>query len=209
VSFRPVVESIRTEDQNGDGRPDVWRHYDARGELTRVDIDTNFDGRADRQEYYQSGALVRRELDRNFDDRVDLVEDFDAVSHEHVRSVLDVDFDGAADLLVLFQDGRPVFSETALARTATRARETGRRSSGDLAALFDPFRGDLAVRSVGRPVGAEASCVLASVSGLPADRAGPSATIIALRTPRLAERAIPPSVSTAPRLTRGPPSSLL
>src|SRR5882672_4543223 len=78
--------ALRTQDKNGDGRPDV-------------------------HEYYQRGALVRRESDRNFNDRVDLVQEFDPATREHTRSVVDVDFDGRADLLVLFRDGQPVFSK--------------------------------------------------------------------------------------------------
>ena len=53
---------------------------------------------------------MRRDSDRDFNDRVDLVQEFDPTTHEHVRTVVDVDSDGTADLLVLFQDGRPVFS---------------------------------------------------------------------------------------------------
>src|ERR1700681_477964 len=100
---------VRSADRNGDGRPDIWRTYSRQGQLSYVAIDTNFDGRADVQEYYEHGALVRRESDRDFNDRVDLVQEFDPTTQEHVRSVVDVDSDGTADLLVLFQDGQPVF----------------------------------------------------------------------------------------------------
>src|SRR4249920_1079341 len=87
---------VRTEDQNHDGRPDVWRAYDRHGHLARVAVDTNFDGRSDVQEFYEDGALVRRESDRDFNDRVDLVQEFDAKTAESMRSVVDVDFDGTA-----------------------------------------------------------------------------------------------------------------
>src|SRR5579864_6721132 len=80
-------DRVRTEDRNGDGRPDVWRTYDRRGRLTEVAFDTNFDGRSDVLEYYDQGALVRRETDRNFDGRVDLVESFDRLTHERVRPI--------------------------------------------------------------------------------------------------------------------------
>src|SRR5260370_41394051 len=82
---------VRTEDRNGDGRPDVWRVYGSDGRLREVGIDTNFDGRSDVREYYDSGALIRRESDRNFNDQVDLVEDFDPITHAHIRSVIDLD----------------------------------------------------------------------------------------------------------------------
>src|SRR5262249_56592027 len=50
---------------------------------------------------------------RNLDDRIDLTEEFSAATGERTRSVVDVDFDGRADLLVLFADNQPVFSEWA------------------------------------------------------------------------------------------------
>ena len=64
--------SVSTEDRNADGRPDVWRHFDRRGQLTTVAVDTNFDGRSDVQEIYDDGVLRRRDSDRNFNNQVDL-----------------------------------------------------------------------------------------------------------------------------------------
>src|SRR5579864_2573753 len=93
VTMWPTDRQVRTADRNADGRPDVWRHYDNRGRLVEVAVDSNFDGRSDVEEYYDDGALVRRESDRNFDDRVDLVEEFDALTHEQIRSVVDLDYD--------------------------------------------------------------------------------------------------------------------
>ena len=154
VGYAPSVfnvHNVRTDDRNGDGRPDVWRTYDREGLVIEQAIDSNFDGRSDVHEYYVRGALVHRESDRNFDDRVDLVEDFDATTHEHVRSVIDSDFDGTADLLVLFQGGRPVFSKWAPSDQTTAGdfivTPAGAR---DLAPLNDPFTSDLAFRSTPR-----------------------------------------------------------
>src|SRR5438477_5876587 len=116
VALAPLWQAaayVRAEDRNGDGRPDIWRTYDRLGRVSDVTVDTNFDGRSDVHEYYQRGALVRRESDRDFNDRVDLVQEFDPTTREPVRTVVDVDFDGTADLLVLFQGGQPVFSEWA------------------------------------------------------------------------------------------------
>jgi hypothetical protein len=111
VSLWTPGELVRTEDQNHDGRPDVWRYYDRHGRLDRVDVDTNFDGRADRRTFYRDGILTRTETDRNFDNQIDLIEEFDLLGREHIRSVVDANFDGTADLLVLFQNGQPVHSE--------------------------------------------------------------------------------------------------
>src|SRR5262245_4461775 len=111
----PTPIRLQTRDINRDGRPDRWEYYDHRGVLLRQNIDTNFDGKSDIQESYQDGHLVRREADRNFDDQVDLTDEFDPRTGEHVRSVADVDFDGRADLLVLFSGGKPFFSQWARA----------------------------------------------------------------------------------------------
>src|SRR5947209_4911285 len=134
---------IETEDVNHDGRPDVWDVYDASGTLTHASIDTNFDGQPDREEEYEHGALSHRESDRNFDGQVDLAEDFDPDTGEPVRSVVDVDFDGQADLLILLQQGLPVHSEWAPRRVATdrqpivRAERQSRRTG--LIAFDNPF----------------------------------------------------------------------
>ena len=145
-----------TEDRNGDGHPDVWRTYDRQGRLSEVAIDTNFDGRSDVHEYYENGALVSRASDRNFDDRVDLVQQFDYTTHDQVRAVEDVDYDGTADLLVLFQGGRPVFSRWADRGTpgqatpsSSRNRDIALRTAADPLTRFDdPFENDLAFRAV-------------------------------------------------------------
>ena len=150
--------ALRTLDRNGDGRPDTWRLYDRRGQLSEVTVDTNFDGRPDVHEYYQRGSLVRRESDRNFNDRVDLVQEFDPTTREHTRSVVDVDFDGRADLLVLFRDGKPVFSKWSppvapvAASTAALYAEAWPSGAHDLASLEDPFSRDLSISAARRAV---------------------------------------------------------
>jgi hypothetical protein len=158
ASFWPTAYDTRTEDRNGDGRPDVWRHFNSHGQPTDVRIDTNFDGRSDVQEYYEGGTLVRRESDRNFDDQVDLIEEFDTATREHVRAIVDTDYDGTADVLVLFAEGRPVFSRP-LPPVVVEARHGGdesvadwrrdvRRGDDRLVPLRDPSDGELSIRSV-------------------------------------------------------------
>jgi len=158
VALAPLWQAaayVRAEDRNGDGRPDIWRTYDRLGRVSDVTVDTNFDGRSDVHEYYERGALVRRESDRDFNDRIDLVQEFDPTTLEQVRSIVDTDFDGTADLLVLFQDGKPVFSTSAhlvapLAMNAGAAPDAGawpRAARGQLVPLKNPFRGDLAVQA--------------------------------------------------------------
>ena len=166
---------VRTEDQNRDGRPDVWHVYDRQGHLAKVAVDTNFDGRSDVQEYYEGGALVRRESDRDFNDRVDLIQEFDPTTREPIRSVVDVDFDGTADLLVLFQGGQPVFSKWAhrvapvavSADAALHAEASPRTADEQLAPLEDPFRSDLAVRAARGAAGSGDWVGLSTSGGLP------------------------------------------
>src|SRR5262249_9684184 len=143
-----------TEDRNHDGRPDVWRSYDADGQLVSVALDTNFDGRSDVNEFYDNGALIRREIDRDFNNQVDLVQEFDPATRQIVRSISDIDADGVADVLLLFQDGQPVYSKWAHrhARAASGAfhavASSALADTGQLlVALSDPFSGDLAVKA--------------------------------------------------------------
>jgi hypothetical protein len=172
VEVPRTVPHVRTEDQNGDGRPDIWRRYDSRGQLTEVNVDSNFDGSPDIEEYYERGVLVRREIDRNFDGQADLVEEFDAETHGQTRSVVDIDYDGTADLLVLFRDGLPVFSK----RTCPLKRSGNPTPSvagvrqdvaSHLARLMDPFESDTAVRATHTAPNADASVGLSTSEGLP------------------------------------------
>jgi hypothetical protein len=217
VSLWPAAGHTRVEDRNGDGRPDVWRVYDQQRQLSEVSIDTNFDGRSDVEEYYDRGALVRRESDRDFSDRVDLVEEFDATTHEHVRSVADVDFDGKADLLELFQAGRLVYvkwasqvaSASAGRRSASHFSLSSRSADDRLAPLEDPFRGDLAVSVVHIPVGSGGWVGLATSGGLPAphqDGVGPLVFSLVVHSPSFA---LPVSASVSSSSPRGPPISRL
>jgi hypothetical protein len=208
---------IRTEDQNGDGRPDIWRTYDVQGRLAEVAVDTNFDGRSDVREYYERSALIRRESDRDFNGRVDLVQEFEPNTHEPLRSVVDVDFDGTADLLVLFQDGRPVFSRRAqhiaaagpAGSSGARAAPLPRTADDQLAAFDDPFRIEFSLRAVRNPVGSGDWVGLSTSGGLPSsctDATGP----ITSPSPLSGSSAYcPSSANVLPHSPRGPPASPL
>jgi hypothetical protein len=174
VSAWSVAGRLLTFDRNGDGRPDVWRWYDAHGECAQVAVDTNFDGRPDVQEYYRGGKLVRRELDRNFDSRIDLVEEFTGATEEHFRTVVDTDHDGTADLLVLFEQGKPVLTKRLAATTqgiptVLPSSVTEPSNQVALIPLADPFRVDTAMRALELPR-ATMSIALAA-SGMPYERA--------------------------------------
>ena len=169
----PAGHAARTTDRNGDGRPDIWRFYDNRGRLVEVDVDSNFDGTPDIEEYYERGALVRRESDRNFNGQADLVEEFDADTHRRTRSVIDADYDGLADHLVLFRDGRPVFSKQ-IRSPQPSANPTPRgfepAAGRHLARFTDPFERDTAVRSAHTTSTDEGDVGLSTSGGLPGSR---------------------------------------
>jgi hypothetical protein len=212
VDVWPGSRPVRTEDHNGDGRPDIWRRYDSRGQLAEIDVDSNFDGSPDIEEYYERGVLVRRESDRNFNGQADLVEEFDAETHAQTRSVIDIDYDGTADLLVLFRDGRPVFSErtwspkrVGLPTTSSPGIHQG--GAGHLARLMDPFESDTAVRATHTASGADDYVGLSTSGGLPcapvttAGRMSASARLVARN---VQPDALKPLLRRSPR---APPAS--
>jgi len=208
----PAARRVRTEDHNGDGRPDVWRQYDSGGRLTKVAVDSNFDGSADIEEYYRDGVLVRRESDRNFNGQADFVEEFDPATHGHVRSVVDTDYDGTADLLVLFQDGRPIFLPRSCSPDRCRSAAHGapaadRHDASDLAQMIDPFEADAAVRAAHVPMNAGVCVGLSTSGGLPCQ----DATLVRGTPPsvRLVARDVQPRalVLLSRRQSRAPPLS--
>jgi len=211
---------VRTEDRNRDGRPDAWRQYDQAGRLTKLALDSNFDGRSDIAEYYDAqGTLVRRESDRNFNGQVDLVEEFDPITHDHERSVVDLDYDGRADLLVLFRDGRPVFSKQAPRAaagspsafagydSASRSQLVASGAADLLAPLSDPFQSDLTLRGVVPASNGKGSVGLSTAGGLPLPRAQATGPITAPTPLASGDQTPHSSALLTARAPRGPPLS--
>jgi hypothetical protein len=199
-----------TEDRNHDGRPDVWRSYNANGQLVSVALDTNFDGRSDVNEFYDNGALVRRELDRDFNNQIDLVQEFDPGTRQIVRSISDVDADGVADVLLLFQNGQPVYSKWAHATSGLfDSNEPSAASDArqrPLRALADPFSGDLAVKGTRTGALIRDTLAVAAASGLPqAILPAVSLTASSFVTTGFSAVAAP---AAGPRSPRGPPRLL-
>ena len=199
--------AVQVDDSNHDGRPDVWRFYDPHGALTAIEIDSNFDGRSDRNEYYQEGAVARIELDRDFDGRVDVVQEFDTSSHDRVRSIVDTDADGVADLLVLFQHDRPVLTTWLTPTPADPRRESTLRAATVLTPLVDPFRTQATVRALGCPAGAANVAVGAPGVGLPMRPF--EGIAVAIQSPVNRPRPAPcvESIVASARSTRAPPSA--
>jgi hypothetical protein len=108
------------------------------------------------------------------------VEEFDAATHERIRSIVDLDYDGTADLLVLFQDGRPVFSKRLTPKPSGNIladqpqlvahQPQPVRRSGDvdrLAPLADPFRVDRSISGTNVAPSGRGSVGLSTSGGLP------------------------------------------
>src|SRR5262249_653945 len=206
-----LAQPVRVIDRHGDGRPGTWRHFDVRGQVTEVDVDTNFDGRPDVEEYYERGLLVRRESDRNFNGQADLIEEFDAETHARTRSIVDLDYDGTADLLLLFRDGQLVFSKRApLAASGTIDRDgpgNHQRSVSHLAPLADPFESDLTIRAT-HAVAQDEDCIgLSTSGGLPRPRVTSFGQLSPTVRP-VSPDGLPDTLPLLlPRSPRGPPLS--
>jgi hypothetical protein len=209
---------VDSDDRNHDGRPDTWRFYNARARLRHLAIDRNFDGRSDVREYYDGrGVLLRRESDRDFDDRVDLIEEFDPSTRERSRSVVDVDHDGIADLLVLFRSGAPEFSKWLNHRSpggaslpvAPRRAGLERAATDHVAPLVGPPQSDLAIRAIQVSVESDEWAGLSTSGGLPnALHAGTGPDVSSSTLPTSG----PPQASSAlilPFSPRAPPLTLI
>jgi hypothetical protein len=118
-------------DSNGDGKRDQVSHHAGEKNPALIEIDTDFDGRFDRWEYYQpngqltrigtsraglgpdlwiatdaQGRVTRREYDDDHDAKVDRVE---ILENDHVtRSEIDSDRDGRIDRWQRWSLGRIV-----------------------------------------------------------------------------------------------------
>jgi hypothetical protein len=81
-------------DTNYDGKLDSWAIY-VNGRMSEEDLDTNYDGAADVWKYYLDGKLSRIKRDRNFDGKPDVWEIY---TNGHLtRMGLDDTFDGHVD----------------------------------------------------------------------------------------------------------------
>jgi antitoxin component YwqK of YwqJK toxin-antitoxin module len=90
-------ELVRTFDLNRDGKADDWKHYKLLADLAE-------NGKPREQ-------LTRREMDTNFDGKVDLITWFDEEGRR-VKESFDLDFDGKPDVIVYYDKGVVTKKET-------------------------------------------------------------------------------------------------
>jgi len=91
-------------DRDGDGRVDQWI-FRERGEISRIELDENADGRPDRFIYYDldTHQIARVEEDSNADGKSDSWTDY--VDGKIARRRGDGDFDGSIDTWTFYRGG--------------------------------------------------------------------------------------------------------
>ena len=95
-------------DSNGDGRPDHIAHHEGNKTPRRIDVDTDFDGRTDRWEYYSvEGQLEKIGVSRRGSTAPDLWL-YSGPNGEPVRKEYDEDGDGKVDRSEILESGRVV-----------------------------------------------------------------------------------------------------
>ncbi len=101
-----TIESlVRKEwDFNFDGKVDIRRYFNFRGETVKDELDLDFDGRFDVTTFYKGGTKVRQEYDFNFDAKPDYWKYYD--KNVITRSERDRDFNGRVDRWEYFVEGQ-------------------------------------------------------------------------------------------------------
>jgi hypothetical protein len=94
-TFNDKGESLRElADSDYDGKIDTWITF-ARGRMAKVELDTNHDGNPDEFRYYVQGKLARLQRDTNRDGKPDVWEIYEDGALK--RMGFDLDFDGHVD----------------------------------------------------------------------------------------------------------------
>jgi len=102
TKFRDGKPALQTIDQNGDGQWEQTIIFDKQGQMTKVLIDTNGDGKTDCKQFYENGKLARVEQDRNYDGKTDARLVY--ANGKQIRSLLDNDGDGRFETQLRFDD---------------------------------------------------------------------------------------------------------
>ena len=96
---------VRQElDLNWDGRVDLTRYFDTKGDQTRETLDLDFDGKVDATYFFEKGVNTRRERDVNSDGRVDSFTFYEGGTL--VRKERDTNTDGKVDYWEYWEGGQ-------------------------------------------------------------------------------------------------------
>lgn len=98
VVFRKEV------DVNFDGKIDLIRSFNEKGDLVSERLDHDFDGRVDVVNFFEQGVIVKKEYDTNFDSTVDLWRYFDKGTIS--RKEADLNHDGKVDYWEYYEQGK-------------------------------------------------------------------------------------------------------
>jgi hypothetical protein len=105
--FKPKVVKV---DRNYDGVAERTEFYDDQGVIQRVEVDTDADGKTDEWVSYEKGVAVKGEKDLNKDGKPDTAMIYD-VKGVIIRTETDANGDGKIDEWVYYADGVPVKAE--------------------------------------------------------------------------------------------------
>jgi hypothetical protein len=126
---------VKILDADGDKRPEIEIVLDeATGERESRSEDTNYDGRLDTQNVYESGKIVLRTEDTNHDGRPDLRIAYGA-GEVATQKIVDTNYDGRDDAFFRYADGTLSYEERDLnedGRVDRRVEYEGRSRLRDL-----------------------------------------------------------------------------
>jgi len=105
--FKPKEVKV---DRNYDGIAERIEFYDDNGSIMRVEVDSDADGKIDEWVYYEKGVAVKGEKDLNKDGKADTSMIYD-VKGVIIRTETDVNGDTKTDEWVYYTNGVPVKAE--------------------------------------------------------------------------------------------------
>jgi hypothetical protein len=101
---RRKVVVCREVDTNLDGIKDVVRQFNSKGEATKEQQDTNYDGKVDVWLAFDAGRLVEEDVDSNFDGRIDVWKSYSNGQLSKIKR--DRNRDGKPDVWEIYVKGR-------------------------------------------------------------------------------------------------------
>ena len=128
------------QDTNGDGKMDRWTFYNQQGQVERVEQDLNFDGKADSMVFYQTGRPVRQAVASKNDGQIDTWLVYNSAG-EVERRGQDPNRTGQPTVWVFYRNGSPVRSEEAIGASA-KANRTVHFQDGQISRVDEDTNGE-------------------------------------------------------------------